>query len=217
MKKIALIFLSFIIFSCQENSFEEPAITDLEQISNDIASDRDFQNFISSQGKIRNKINDRLTKSKSDSERNEYDQALNQLYNDNKIEKLSIAYGFDSHQEYLTLGFEIIESINNVYEKYELHNLTDNEINQIIGDAVILLMSNKDLSNGRTGNCYLSFLSCTRTAEEDYFIGSATCAAGGTLFGPGGWALCQGSVNLVYSADGIACMYNYDECEQFEQ
>lgn len=210
-------FAIFTLQSCEtKNELLPQSEFDIEALAVKSSKDTDFQNFVASNRKILNSIDEKIMKMNS-LEREKYLDDFKQLLllpdNLEKAEKIAQMTGLSSLEQFYLIDKEASES----YQKYLAKNSLITNLNDIQRKELFQLAIQKInlevFSNARVESCVTDYRDCVNNAESSFAVSSAACSATGRLFGPSAWAICQGSANLWYAADGIFCMRAYNRCQ----
>lgn len=132
----------------------------------------------------------------------------------NEDGQLYTLLGYKDEVEFIEINkiqFERLEEINS--------RLVDSQ-NKLLSEAIELStqspsvesIKNAKSESGCKGGlpCFRAATDCDHSAEVDFGVGSATCTALGWF--PPSWAVCQGSVFLVYAAEKLSCASALDKC-----
>ncbi len=218
MKKFnsTLILLTLgVMLACQPNQIDE--ILTPESLNKDPL----FISIMQQNETIKSKFNNSLSRV-SDNTEVSISTLRSSIELTKNYEELVVILGYSSVNEFEDFNRKLFSTYQEFFKKYPILNI-DNSLSPIYKDAVSLYFtseitehetsdSNERIAGGCAGGvgCIRSAVDCDRDAEVDFAVASASCTGLGWF--AVGWALCQGSANLVLAADKIGCAYQLEKC-----
>lgn len=183
-----------------------------------LAKDQNFQNIV----KLLNKS---LNHSK------DYN-SLNQLLkspskNNNQIIQ---NLGFENEEDFDDFRKKIDSLNNNLEEEFDFSQMSNDQKEELVQQAVHYLTYNFDLLEGGGdggGYCEQSLAACKQSAYATFIMSSTGCIAGGVgiAMGSAGWAApvggalagaCVAAAQVQYDASVKTCMLSYSNCKKEE-